>query len=56
MNERCPKCHLAYIPEEIKTVWLVKFGVLEYPHYNTICNWCDKKAGDHIAPNWECPK
>ena len=52
---RCPKCHLAYIPEETKTVWIKKFDTIDYPHRTAICNLCNIVAGKHISPNWQCP-
>ena len=56
MTDRCPDCHLAYIPEETIKTWLEKFDTPEYPHYNILCNLCDKPAGKHISPNWKCPQ
>lgn len=47
--ERCPICHLAYIPDELRDIWEKKFGTREKPHYLAICKLCGKTAGEHYG-------
>lgn len=43
-------------PEGIERIWKKKFGVKTKPHHDKKCKECKQRAGDHLFPNYDCPK
>ena len=51
--ERCTKCHLAIIPDEVLDIWEKKFGKRGKPFYWMKCKLCGVTAGKHYGT--DCP-
>lgn len=51
--KRCPHCHLTIAPDEVRRIWMEKFGSREKPHYKTKCKLCGKPAGEHYGTDCE---
>lgn len=51
--KRCPHCYLAIAPDEVRRIWMEKFGSREKPHYKTKCKLCGKPAGEHYGTDCE---